>query len=62
MTTTEQEYFDDRADHHREEFKKMLFRDDSDEDSDDGSNINMNMQGLNLKNAFANINLPGSSN
>lgn len=39
----------------------MLFRNDSDSDSDEGSNINMNMQGLNnLKNAFANINLPGN--
>jgi hypothetical protein len=39
----------------------MLFRNDSDSDSDEGANINMNMQGLNqLKNAFANINLPGN--
>jgi hypothetical protein len=34
MTTTEQEFFDERANFHSEEFKKMI---DNDSDSDEGS-------------------------
>ena len=34
-------------------------KDDS-EDSDEGVNTNLNMQGMDFKNAFAKINLPGS--
>lgn len=34
-------------------------KDDSD-DSDEGANMNLHMQGMDFKNAFAKINLPGS--
>ena len=33
MTTTEQEFFDERDAFHRDEFKRILDREDSDEDN-----------------------------
>ena len=40
MTTTEQEFFDEKDAFHREEFKRILDREDSD-DSDGGGKITL---------------------